>query len=295
MINPQWLRSFTAVSRTGSFTRAADELDLTQAAVSQHIKSLEAELGPLFVRRPRNIDLTPAAVALLEYCDEINRADNRLHNRLTDGQQTCGDFTIITPGSIGLFLYPRLLSLQEANHNLVIRHRFAPDPEILQAVLENRYEVGLTTVRPDDPRLSVSHFTEENLELIVPAEAKVNEWADLEALGLIDHPDGKAMAKRLLGQMFPKNRGLNRMPVRGFSNQVALILEPVARGLGFTVLPQYARQVFRDQKRIRVIRAKFPVIDTIWLIHRSEWPLSARADYVISKLRGIEMRQDGAE
>lgn len=54
-----WLRSFEAAARHLSFTATGEELHLTQAAVSQHIKSLEQYLGqPLFVRMPRSLRLT---------------------------------------------------------------------------------------------------------------------------------------------------------------------------------------------------------------------------------------------
>ena len=55
------------VSESGSFTRAADRLGVTQAAVSQHIQRLEAEFGTLLIRRPRQIDLTPTGKKLLAF------------------------------------------------------------------------------------------------------------------------------------------------------------------------------------------------------------------------------------
>ncbi len=55
----EWLRVFEAAARQGTFTAAAEELGLTQAAVSQRIRNLEARLGvPLFVRLPRGVELT---------------------------------------------------------------------------------------------------------------------------------------------------------------------------------------------------------------------------------------------
>ncbi|MGL6438429.1 helix-turn-helix domain-containing protein [Aeromonas hydrophila] len=63
MVNPLWLHTLVVVHETGSFTRAADRLDLTQAAVSQHISRLEAEFGPLLLRKPRLLELTRAAGA----------------------------------------------------------------------------------------------------------------------------------------------------------------------------------------------------------------------------------------
>lgn len=284
MLSPQWLRSFATVAELGGFTRAAGRLGLTQAAVSQHIQHLEGQLGPLLIRRGRQIELTPAGVALLDYCREVEQAHWRLQARLSDSTADSGEVSFITPGSVGLALYPLLLELQQTHRGLVIRHRFAPDPEIREAVLDRRYELGLVTLRPDDPRLAAEPFAEEPLELVIPAGETAESWTDLERLGFIDHPDGQAMATRLLARRFPGNPGLRTLPVHGFSNQIALILEPVARGLGFTVLPRYARMAFARADAIHVVEGGTPVVDTLWLIHRTEWPLPARAVWVLDQL-----------
>lgn len=285
MMNFQWLRTFTILAELGSFTRAAERLGLTQAAVSQHIGHLEDQLGPLLLRRPRNLELTPAGVALMQYGKEVEQADQRLKVRLADNEVENGEISLISPGSVGLSLYPLLLELQEANPGFAVRHRFAPDREVLDAVLQNLYELGLASFKPDDPRLTATPFSEEPLELVVPANEEVRDWSDLERLGFIDHPDGQAMAGRLLGKNFPRNPGIRSLPSKGFSNQIGLILEPVARGLGFTIIPQYARQAFVRPDDIRVVELENPVVDTLWLIHRSEWPLSARAQYVVDYLK----------
>ncbi len=285
MFNPQWLRTFSTLIELGSFTRCAERLDLTQAAVSQHVKRLEERLGPLLIRRPRKLELTPAGRALLEYCVELSAADQRLQQRLTDHDAERGEIALICPGSIGLALYPLLLALQQSSPGLIIRNRFAPDHEVLRAVLENRFELGLVTLKPNDPRLSASRFTEEPLELVAPAGESVRAWADLERIGLIDHPDGQAMAGRLLSRYFPGAPGIGSIPCHGFTNQIGLILEPVARGLGFTVLPRYARLAFARPESIQVIEGPRAVVDTLWLLHRAEWPLSARAERVVQRLR----------
>lgn len=285
MLNPQWLRTFAALAEQGNFTRAAEHLDLTQAAVSQHVQRLEERLGRLLVRRPRQLELTPAGRVLLDYCAEVGAADQRLQQRLSEADVEHGEIGLITPGSIGLALYPRLLELQQAHPGLSIRHRFAPDSEVLDAVLENRFELGLATLKPDDPRLSVTRFAEEPLELVVPAGAQVRDWADLERLGFIDHPDGHAMAGRLLSRRFPDAPGVRSLPCHGFTNQIGLILEPVACGLGFSVLPRYARLAFSRPESVRVVEGVPPVVDTLWLLHRAEWPRSARAELVLRRVQ----------
>lgn len=68
MLSLRKLNTFVKVAQTGSFSRAAEALYLTQAAVSQQVQELEAQLGTsLFQRKPNSIALTKAGGALLQY------------------------------------------------------------------------------------------------------------------------------------------------------------------------------------------------------------------------------------
>lgn len=285
MINPQWLKTFVVLAELRHFTKTADKLGLTQASVSQHLRHLEDGFGALFVRKGRQLDITPAGQALLDYALEMEQANNRLTLRLTETDAEHGEIRIITPGSIGLLIYPMLLEWQKQYPGLSIRHRFAPDSEVLDLVLKNQYELGIVTFKPDDPRITATPFAEETLELVAPAGHKLCSWDDLMQMGFIDHPDGQAMATRLFSRRFPGNAGIRSVPVPGYCNQVGLLLEPVSRGLGFTVLPCYARQAFARQHEIAVMDCGVSVVDQLWLIHRSEWPLSCRATVVVDYLK----------
>lgn len=286
MINPQWLHTFAVLVEKGNFTRTAEAIGITQAAVSQHISRLEEEYGTLFLRRPRQLEITQIGENLLTYVKDVECAQKRLQQKLIHDDAEVGDISLITPGSIGLTLFPLLIELQQAFPALNIRHRFAPDSEIVASVLANEHEIGMVTLKPSDPRIHSTHFTEEPLELVVPACHKQNEWVDLQRLGFISHPDGEAMATRLLSRKYPSHPGIQDIPCSGFTNQISLILEPVAKGLGFTVIPQYARKAFERQQDIYVVECGSQVVDTIWLIHRAEWPLSRRAQKAIAFLKG---------
>lgn len=74
MVNPLWLHTLVVVHETSSFTRAAERLDLTQAAVSQHISRLEAEFGTLLLRKPRQLELTPRGLVLLDFARQQAQA-----------------------------------------------------------------------------------------------------------------------------------------------------------------------------------------------------------------------------
>ncbi|HHQ4600369.1 TPA: LysR family transcriptional regulator [Aeromonas veronii] len=284
MVNPLWLHTLVVVHETGSFTRAAERLDLTQAAVSQHISRLEAEFGSLLLRKPRQLELTPRGLVLLDFARQQAQAAEQLRARLSDDDPHHGAITLSTPGSIGLLLYPLLLDQQQEHPGLTIQHRFAPTPDIVQAVLAGRSDLGLVDQPPEHPSIAAEPFAREPLCLVVPNDGEEQSWQHLCQLGFIDHPDGRSMAQRLLGRRYPGQR-VDEIPLRGFTNQIGLILEPVARGLGFTVLPRFAVTAFAQQEKIRVIQSSIEVIDTLWLIYRAEWPLPARHQRLVTVLK----------
>lgn len=287
MIHPQWALSFQHLVALGSFTKAAEQLDLTQAAVSQHIRHLENQYGTLLIRHARRIELTPAGEAMQAYCQALEIAQQRLNAQIGDGQTDSGTMTLISPGSVGLRLYPLLLDFQADFPSVHISHRFAPDSDVIEAVINKQTELGFVTFKPDSSYLMAQPFTQEALELVVPADVQVTDWEDLQQLGFMDHPDGKAMATRLLSRRFPGNPGFSTLPIHGFTNQISLILEPVARGFGFTVLPRYAREAFSKSSAIKPLPYDQPIVDTLWLIHRAEWPLSALAMKVVDYLQRL--------
>src|SRR5271154_694265 len=68
------LRVFGAAVKSGGFTRAGEELHLSQSTVSQHIKLLEDELGcPLFLRVGKRVLVTEAGQVLFQYAERIFR------------------------------------------------------------------------------------------------------------------------------------------------------------------------------------------------------------------------------
>lgn len=103
------LRAFEAAARLESFSRAAAELHVTPAAISQQVKGLEAYLGvALFDRRPRGLRLTAEGQAYLPELtrgfDQLARAGDRLH-----GADLAGRLTVsIIPSLCHLWLMPRL-------------------------------------------------------------------------------------------------------------------------------------------------------------------------------------------
>lgn len=110
-----WLRTFEACARHLNFTAAGNELGLTQAAVSQHIKSLEAELGAtLFTRLRRGVELTAEGGAYLPHIQGVFRSLARSTSELF-GRKAGRVVNLRSPISFSLlWLAPRLRTLARA-------------------------------------------------------------------------------------------------------------------------------------------------------------------------------------
>lgn len=116
------LRAFEAVARRLSFSEAADELHLTQSAVSRQIKGLEDELGaPLFTRGTRHVELTGSGSALLRVVAPwIDRLDAGVRQiRQTRGRRVVQLSTF--PSFASLWLLPQMEAFQRDNPDLDIR------------------------------------------------------------------------------------------------------------------------------------------------------------------------------
>ena len=130
-----WLRAFEASARTLSFTHAAGELHITQAAVSKHVKSLEAHLRqPLFIRRPRGLDLTKSGAA---YLPKVQDALERLAigTREVFGQRRNTALTVRCAVSFAVnWLAPRLPEFLDRHPGKTIR--------LLSSVWNDAFDAG---------------------------------------------------------------------------------------------------------------------------------------------------------
>lgn len=110
----EWLRVFEAAARLCNFTAAAGELNLTQAAVSQRIRLLEAHLGmQLFERLPRGVTLTLAGEAYAPHVRASLAALTRATGDVFGADRRT--ITIATPGSaLLLWVLPRLDRLRKS-------------------------------------------------------------------------------------------------------------------------------------------------------------------------------------
>lgn len=286
MINPVWLRTFCTLVEVGHFTRTAERLNMTQSGVSQHVRKLEDQLDlPLLARHGKQFTLTVTGERLYQQGRDVINALTELEHSARRDPAYEGVVRIMSPGSVGLKLYPQLLELQVQHPRLVIDYRFAPNDQVEQAIIAYEADIGFMTRPSSLTDIGCQPIATEALLLVTPASVPVPDWEALMQLGFIGHPDGEHHAGLLLSANYPAFQHIRQFEKAGFSNQINLIMEPVSRGLGFTVLPAHAVQSFQQPERVCIHRLAVPVDETLYLSYRSNGSFPARVNTVVDQAR----------
>jgi len=186
------VRAFEAAARLLSFTRAAEELAMTQAAVSYQIKVLEERVGqPLFIRKPRQVELTETGRALATASTEAFRILAESYEQARSGGQ--GTLSISTiPTFAANWFALHLGSFQVAHPSIAVR--LETSDRMIDFAAEN-IDVGLRTggkgVWPGlaSHRLFLADFTPMLSPSLAASIGGVNEPADLLRLPILDAGD----------------------------------------------------------------------------------------------------------
>jgi DNA-binding transcriptional LysR family regulator len=286
MINIDWLQTYCTLIETGHFTRTAEKLAMTQPGVSQQIRKLEQYYQQALLQREgKSFTLTEAGKQVYLQAQQTLAQLNQLELSLKQDDPYAGLCRIASPGSVGLKLYPNLLNLQVKHPDLVFDYKFAPNASIEQMLADRQLDLGFITRPSTLSELSTQVFAEEALVLVTPAQYKNPSWKELLDLGYVDHPDGAHHSQLLLSANYAEFEQTSQFKLRGFSNQIGLILEPIALGLGFTVLPAHAVAAFAKPELICASRLSHPVSETIYLVQRRYQRLAARFNLVTDTMQ----------
>jgi len=186
------LRAFEAVARHLNFRAAAEEMALTQSAVSRQIQSLEEEVGvPLFLRHTRAVELTSAgAQLLLAVQQSLPRIDGAVRQiRQSAGRKSVSLTTFASFAS--MWLIPRLEAFQRDNPEIDIRidaSDTAVDLDVADVDIALRYGPRETMV-PGAVRLFGETLTPVASPWLIKSNPPIRKPADIANFTLIEAGD----------------------------------------------------------------------------------------------------------
>ncbi len=191
------LKVFRIVARQLNFRRAAEELRLTQPAVTGQVKALEEELGlALFDRSGGRVTLTPQGTLLLDYADRLHLlADEAMQALAASTGRSAGRLAVGASQTIGQYLLPNLLAgFIRLHPHVAITTIGGNTEDVLEALAAHQVELALIEGPAMRSDIRTEPFLEDHMVLVVPAG---HAWADctIEPAAL----EGASMLTRELG------------------------------------------------------------------------------------------------
>jgi DNA-binding transcriptional LysR family regulator len=288
------LTLFRLVAETGSFTRAAQRVGLTQSAITRQIRGMEERLGaPLFERTTRHVAMTRAGRLLQEKAAPILKATDELFREL---QQT---FSHLPPTlrvgvarSIGLAYLPGYFFAFHRQHPQVqLQVVQRTSREIVEALDSGDLDAGLVCPPPHLPRsLRATHRFVDEFVAIVPPQLSVA--AALETVkDLKKHLSGQRWlmieSESYTGQRLSqwlKEQGWQIEPAMELDS-FDVIVNLVSLGLGVSLVPHRVLPLYEQRRAVRrlAIQPRFSRDLTV-VIRRNRQPPEPLRAFVDSVL-----------
>jgi DNA-binding transcriptional LysR family regulator len=234
---------FEATARHGSFTRAAEELFITQPTVSSQIKQLTKAVGlPLFEQIGKRLYLTEAGKELLSTCQDIFERLDNFEMKVADLKGTKQGrlrLAVITtakyfiPRILGSFCqqYPGIdISLKVTNHQLIQKR-----------MMENEDDLYILSHPPEDMDLSTQSFLDNPLVVVAPRNHPLAMERNIPIQRLNDEPfimrESGSGTRHAVQQLFARHKVIVKVRLELGSNEA--IKQAIAGGLGISVLSQH--------------------------------------------------------
>jgi DNA-binding transcriptional LysR family regulator len=291
MIETSQLQTLVAVSKAKSFSKAAEDLNVTQSAISQSIKNLESKLEiKIFKRSGKNVVLTPEGEKLYLFGSHfLSEMRDTLDELQGDRDQMKGKVRIGTLTGIGKsWLATELVTHAKENPDLMMSIQMGSHQELLKEFENNLLDI-LVLPEDDVPMHGEREFfLEEKSTLVFPKnfEFKVDNKMTLSEIEkmpvvLFDHDDHLFFKWcRIKYKAVPK-----KVNTKFIVNSHGHMLQAVYEGLGAAVVPNHVlkRSYFKD--KIDTLGGEFEIPSgKLYIVYQKESENLARIKNTIERL-----------
>ena len=289
-MDTQNLRAFLLVAESGSFSKAAKRLHLTQPAVSKRIAQLEAQLNvSLFDRIGRRISTTEAGEALLPHARAVHLELQAAQQSVRDlAGEVRGRLRLATSHHIGLHRLPPLLSFfSKAYPAVQLDIDFMDSEQAYKLTLQGEIELAVVTLAPS-PVINVitRPIWLDPLDFMVQEGTQLTQKKTLGLKELSQHPAILPALNTYTGQIVKSLFEQRNLPMQIAitTNYLETIRMMASVGLGWTVLPRSMRDPSLATLPIRDARIE----RTLGAIHHEGRSLSRAAQAFIEALESFE-------
>lgn len=285
------LQVFAKVAETGSFTRASEQLFLTQPAVSQQVRQLTETVGePLFDTIGRRTFLTPAGEELLSAWKGIQLQWQQFEENLQATRSLHRGTLRLAAVSTAKYFVPRVLGPYCAQHpGIDVKLEVANRDRLIERMQANLDDMYVMTKPPEDMDLTCDSFLDNPLVAIAPAShplanAGMLKLPDLAEERFIMREQGSGTRIAIENYLSQQGATLNVRMELG-SNEA--IKQAVAGGMGLSILSRHT--LHRDpllEDEVVILQVEgFPLMSRWQVVRLQQRRLSRAAEAFLELLQ----------
>lgn len=276
------LKVFESVARNLSYTRAAEELYLTQPTVSIQIKQLTDIVGlPLLEQIGKRVYLTDSGRELLKVCREIFEGLSRFEMLVSDMKGVKAGKLRLAVITTAKYFVPRLLGLFcQRFPGIDVSLKVTNRERVLQRMADNQDDIYVLGTPPEDMDIEVEPFLENPLVVLAPGNHPLAAEKNISLQRLADEPflirePGSGI--RLATEQLFAERGL-KLKVRMELGSNEAIKQAVAGGLGIAVLSAHTLTLDHNSEELAILDVQgFPIQRHWYLAYPKDKQLSVVA------------------
>lgn len=240
------LKVFALVFKNKSFSKASEELHLTQPTISNHIKSLEDEFEcKLFDRLGRTIIPTKEAEVLYTHAEELIAKANTLKEAVGEIRKDLTGKLIVGASTIpGVYLLPCIMSeFQKRYPSISFQILISDSKEIIDSVSKHELLLGIVGAKLGNEQIKYTPFVEDELIAISsPFFVKSHQMTlrELVKLPMVLREEGSGTRRETEKFLEGKGISLDSITIAGIFGSTDAVKQAVKAGLGVSILSKYS-------------------------------------------------------
>jgi DNA-binding transcriptional LysR family regulator len=291
------LEVFLSVARHLNFTRAGEEVNLSQPSVSVRMHELEKDLGSkLFEQFGKKIALTEAAQVLVPYATRVIAVMNDARHAISELQGLeCGSLRIGASTTPGMYLVPKTIAHFKQRYPKIEMHLTVKDTrQIEEGVIRNEYDFGFVGGHLAGDEVDVVPWLTDELVLIAPvghrlASKKIVKSQDLLGEKFILREEGSATRAVVASHL--RDCRINPQAVMEMANPES-VKKAVQNGLGIAFISAFAVETELKANLLVAIKVKnLGIRRDLKIVYRKDKHLSTAAKAFVEASRAWKLTE----
>lgn len=241
------LNSFITLAKFKNYSISADYLNLTQPAVSQHIKFLEKYYGvKLFKKKGRNIELTEEGKILYKYAQEIEILYRKAQDEINNKYGITKRYYVGASMTIGGYVLPQILAQHKKKHqNIKLLLEVFNTEDIEDKLLERKLDFAVVEGPFDKNKFCFRKFKDDELVLVVSTEHEFSQKKEINieeivAGDLILREKGSGTRKIIEKTVIEAGFSLKDLHIHMEIGSINAIISLVESNMGYTIISREA-------------------------------------------------------